>query len=151
MGVRRYAGTINMPAISAVMQLTVSVWYEDATIEIVNPDINGGNYNRLTNSKTRNPQLLWTGKARIQATSYPSVVTARQAAMSLREATFHVAVDPLNPFPDYVQQGWRIKVTECPLGKQFVGGLYTINTAINSSYDWDYRIETVMDQGSQVS
>lgn len=146
MGVRRFAEKVDMPAISESMGETVPEWYVDAEIEIVNPDINGGEYDRATNTKTRNPQVLWTGKARIQAVRWPSVATARQAAMSLREVTFHIGKND-ETVPLFIAQGWRVQVLTCTLSPNLEGKLYVVNTAINSSYDWDIRIEATMDQG----
>lgn len=150
MGVRRWAAKIDMPVISEAMAPTVQEWYVDAEIEIVKPDINGGDFDRATNTKVRTPVTIWTGAARIQEARWPSVSTAKQGALSLREIIFHMAKDPANPWPEFIQQGWRINVLSAPLGKQFETGLFVIVTAVNSSYDWDLRIETTMDQGAQI-
>lgn len=150
MGVRSFASKIDMPAISAVMQPTVSDWYDDAQIELVKPDIEGSNYTRTTNAKDRTPVVLWTGKARIQAVRWPNVATAKQAAVALREVIFHLPVLEDNPVPPYLQQGWRVNVLSSPLAPRFESGLFVITTSVNSSYDWDYRIETTMDQGASL-
>lgn len=149
MGVRNWAKLVDIPTISAAMQRPVDAWM-NASIQIIKPDIEGGAFDRTANTKERTPVVIWEGPARIQAVRWPNVATARQAAMSLREVIFHLPMD-INPdFPTYIQQGWRIKVTNGGMSPQFENSLFVITTAINSSYDWDRRIETTMDQGAPV-
>lgn len=149
MGIRRWAGSINIPAISAALQPPVEAWM-NAVIQLINPDINGGTFDRTTNSKTRSPAVLWEGPARIQALRWPTVATSRQAAESLREVAFHIPIDSDIP-PLYVPQGYRVRVLDGGMSPQFTGGLFVVTTAFNSSYDWDRRIEATMDQGQVIT
>jgi hypothetical protein len=149
MGVHNNARLVDIRAISEQIRKPVDRWM-NASIEIVAPDINGGVYDRATNTKTRNPQVMWTGPARIQAVRWPNVATARQAAMALREVIFHLPLDTDEEFPLYIPQGWRVRVLDGGLSPQFENSLFVITTTINSSYDWDRRIETTMDQGAPI-
>jgi hypothetical protein len=140
---------MKISTISAIMQKPVDRWM-NATIQIVNPDITGGAFTRSTNVKARSPEVVWEGPARIQAVRWPNVATARQAAMALREVIFHLPMD-INPdFPEYIPQGYRVRVIDGGMSPQFEHSLFVITTAINSSYDWDRRIECTMDQGAEV-
>lgn len=140
------AGTIDMRAISEVMQPTVAEWY-NGVIQIIDPNITGGTYDRIANATTgRNPQVLWTGAARIQAMRWPNVATTRQEAVSLRTVVFHLALSN-EPAPELVREGFRVKVLDGGMAPEFEGGLFTVTSAVNTSFAWDRRIETMMDMG----
>jgi hypothetical protein len=149
MGVRGKSARINFEAISAVMAPTNEAWF-NATVQIVDPDIQGGSFDRVTNVKLRDPQIMWEGPARIQAVRWPKVATTRQEAVSERTVVFHVPLAPTEPIPPLILEGWRIHVVDGALSPQLTNGLYVITTTVNSSYDWDRRIETVQDQGTSI-
>lgn len=137
---------VDIAGISAAMQPTVDEWF-NAEIEIVDPDITGGTYNRATNSKTgRNPTVLWSGKARIQALRWPNVATARNEAVALRTVAFHIPLDS-DLDPEMIREGFRVRVTDGGMAPYFEDGLFVITSSVNTSYAWDRRIETVQDQG----
>lgn len=140
------AKPIDMDAISAEMQPVTEEWF-NAEIEIIDPDINGGSFNRITNTVTgRDPEVLWTGPARIQAMRWPNVANARYEATALRTVVFHLPLTA-DIDPTIVREGLRIKVTDGGLSQSFEGGLFVVTSSVNSSYAWDRRIETMMDQG----
>lgn len=145
----RSGAKINIAGISAVMQGVVDDW-DNAIIEIVKPDIQGGAFDRVANTKARTPEVIWTGKARIQAVRWPNVATTRQEAISIRTVVFHI---PLSEEIDgqVIHEGWRIRVIDGGMSPQFENSLFVITAAVNSSYAWDRRIETVQDQGTTVA
>lgn len=151
MGVRKFASKAHIPETSAIMQPEVEEWM-NGTIQIVAPKIAGGTFNRMTNTKDRAganaPEVLWEGKARIQAMRWPNVATARQEALASRTVVFHL---PMDFTPDYdILEGYRIKVLDGGMSPQFTGGLFVVTSSVNSSYAWDRRIETMMDQGAVI-
>jgi hypothetical protein len=144
------AARIDIASISRTMQSAVGEWY-NATIEIVDPHIETGAFDRATNTKTRGaPDVLWSGPARIQAVRWPNVATARQEAVSLRTVVFHIPLDT-DLDPTLIVEGFRVRVTDGGRGPEFEHGLFVITATTNSSYAWDRRIETVMDQGSVIN
>lgn len=140
---------INIRAISEAMQPVVEDWF-DSTIQIIDPNITAGTFNRMTNTTTgRNPEVLWEGPARIQAMRWPNVATTRQEAVSIRTVVFHIPVsDEIDP--EFIQEGFRVHVLTSDMSPELAHGLYVITSSINSSYAWDRRIETMMDQGAVV-
>lgn len=144
------AAKIDVAAISRVMQPVVHDWY-NATIQIINPHIESGTFDRLTNTKTRGAaDILWSGPARIQAVRWPNVATSKQEAVSLRTVVFHVPLDT-DLDPTLIVEGFRVRVTDGGMGPEFEHGLFVITATTNSSFAWDRRIETVMDQGAVIN
>lgn len=142
--------SIDLRAISEVMQPITEDWF-NATIQIVNPHIAGGAFDRATNTKTRSaPDILWEGPARIQAVRWPNVATARQEAVSLRTVVFHIPLE-FEIDPGLIVEGYRVKVLDGGMSPQFEDGLFVITATTNGSYAWDRRIETTMDQGAVIS
>jgi hypothetical protein len=131
------------------MQPVVGEWY-NGTIQILDPHIEAGTFNRVTNTKDRpDPTVLWQGPGRIQAVRWPNVATARQEAVSLRTVVFHVPLDT-DLDPTLIVEGFRVRVIDGGMGPEFEHGLFVITATTNSSYAWDRRIETVMDQGAVI-
>lgn len=149
MGFYNSRNAINIPAISEAMRSVLRPWF-NATIEIINPDITGGAYNRSTNTKVRTPEIIWSGPARIQAMRWPNVATARQEAISSRTVVFHLPLSD-DSAPELIHEGWRVRVVDGGLAPEFEGGLFVITTSVNSSYAWDRRIECTMDQGATIT
>ena len=138
--------SLDFVATSAMLQNSVKQSH-NAQIELIDPNISGGTYDRWTNTDSgRNPVVLWSGAARIQAMRWPNVATARQEAVSVRTVVFHI---PLDAEIDVtmIREGFRIRVTDGGLLPDFTGGLFVITTSVNSSYAWDRRIEAMQDQG----
>lgn len=148
MGIRK-SGTmrVDIEGISDTMQPVVNEWF-NATISIEDPHIEQGTFNRVTNKVTgRTPGVLWTGPARIQAMRWPNVATSRQEAISARTMVFHIPLSATLD-PTLVREGLRIRVTDGGLSPHLTSGLYVITSSVNSSFAWDRRIETMMDQGA---
>lgn len=147
------AARVDIRAISETMQPVTAEWY-NATIQIVDPKIQGGTFNRATNTKARTgsnaPVVLWEGSARIQAVRWPNVATARQEAVSVRTVVFHVPLDE-DLDPDLIVEGFRVKVIDGGMLPEFEHGLFVITATTNTSYAWDRRIETIMDQGAVIA
>lgn len=144
----KYRAKVDIRAISEEMQPAVEDWF-NATIEIVKPDIGGGAFDRAANTKQRTPEVIWTGSARIQAMRWPNVATARQEAIAARTVVFHLPVSE-DADPALIHEGWRIRVLDGGMSPEFEGGLFVITGSVNTSYAWDRRIETMMDQGTEV-
>lgn len=146
------SATVDIRGISEVMQGTVDDWY-NAVIQLVAPNIDGGAYDRTTNTKDRTgvnaPEVLWEGKARIQAMRWPNVATARQEAISMRTVVFHIPLSE-DIDPELLIEGQRVRVVDGGMQPEFEHGLYVITATTNSSYAWDRRIETMMDQGAAI-
>lgn len=143
------AAKIDIAAISAVMQPVVKEWF-NATIQIVDPHIDSGTYDRITNTKARPARdVIWEGSARIQAVRWPNVATAKQEAVSARTVIFHIPLDEAID-PTLIVEGFRIRVLDGGMSPQFEHGLFVITATTNTSYAWDRRIETIMDQGAVI-
>jgi len=52
--------------------------------------------------------------------------------------------------PGLIQEGYRVSVVDGAMSPEFEDGLFVITTTINSSYAWNRRIETMMDQGAVI-
>jgi len=149
MGLINFASTLDFTRTSRVMQPVVNEAF-NARIQIIDPNIDSGTYNRMTNTAPgAAPTVLWEGPARIQALRWPNVAAPRGESVSLRTVTFHIPLD--EEFTLFVREGWRIRVLDGGMDHTWEKGMYTITTSVNTSYAWDRRIETMMDQGVDVS
>lgn len=145
-----FTPSINIRAVSEIMQPVVEEWF-NATIQIRDPHISDGTFDRATNTKSRpTPTVMWEGPARIQAVRWPNVATARQEAVSLRTVVFHIPLDE-DLDPALIVEGYRVHVLDGGMSPEFEHGLFVITATTNTSYAWDRRIETVMDQGSVIN
>jgi hypothetical protein len=145
----KFGAKVDIAAISAEMQPVVEDWF-NAEIEIIDPHIQTGAFDRMANTKDRDePDVLWAGPARIQAMRWPNVATARQEAISARTVVFHIPVSEDVP-PHMIREGFRVHVVDGGMSPEFEDGLFVITTSVNSSYAWDRRIETTQDQGTIV-
>lgn len=152
MGIYR-AGSLAKPVdiagISAVMQPVVKEWF-NAEIEMFDPNIAGGTFDRKANTKQRViPPAIWTGPARIQAVRWPNVATAKQEAVSSRTVIFHIPLDS-DLDPHLIVEGFRVRVLNGGMMPEFEHGLFVITSTTNTSFAWDRRIETIMDQGAVI-
>jgi hypothetical protein len=140
---------IDLAAISEEMQPVVEEWF-NAEIEIFDPHIEAGEFNRITNTKDREePTVIWTGAARIQAVRWPNIATARQEAIASRTVVFHIPL-AAGDFPGLIPEGFRVHVLDGGMSPQFENGLFVITASVNSSYAWDRRIETIQDMGAVI-
>lgn len=144
------AAKVDIEAISEIMQPVTEDWF-NARIQIVDPHINDGTFDRATNTRTRPAEdVLWEGPARIQAVRWPNVATARQEAISSRTVVFHIPLE-FEIDPGLIVEGYRVHVVDGGMSPQFTSGLFVITATTNGSYAWDRRIETTMDQGAVIS
>lgn len=140
---------IDIRGISEAMQSTVYAWF-NAEIEICDPHIEAGAFDRATNTKDRPaPDILWSGPARIQAVRWPNVATTRQEAVSARAVIFHIPLSE-EVDPTMIREGFRVHVTDGGMAPEFEGGLFVITASVNTSYAWDRRIETIQDMGAVI-
>lgn len=149
----RTKAAFNPREISEVMQPVIEGFF-NAEIEIIDPVIQGGDFDRVNNTKNRtspnNPIVLWTGPARIQAVRWPNVATSRQEAVSTRTVVFQIPVSE-EIDPGFIREGFRVHVLDGGMNPEFTHGLFVITTTINSSYAWNRRIETMHDQGATIA
>lgn len=140
---------VDIRGTSEIMQPVTEEWF-NATIQIVDPHIEAGTFDRATNTKNRpTADIKWEGPARIQGMRWPNVATARQEAVSVRTVVFHIPIS-VEIDPELIREGWRIRVLDGGMSPEFEVGLYVITAGTNSSYAWDRRIETMMDQGAVI-
>ena len=150
MGLMKFASSLDFRRTSDVMEDVVAETF-NATIQIIDPNIEQGTYNRLTNTVTgHTPTVLWTGPARIQGMRWPNVATPRAESVSLRSIIFTIP-HTIDINVALIREGFRIRVLNGGEAPEFEAGMYTITSSVNSSYAWNRRIETLMDQGVVVT
>lgn len=146
----KFKARIDIDKVGDVMERPVKDWF-NARIQIADPKIDSGAFDRVTNTKARGPRVvLWEGPARIQAVRWPNVATAKQEAISTRTVIFHIPLDA-DIDPGLIVEGFRVHVLDGGRMPEFEHGLFVITSTTNTSYAWDRRIETVMDQGAVIN
>jgi len=149
MGLQGFARQYGFESTSEVMREVVEGTF-NARIQIVDPKVSTGEYNRTTNTISGQDEVvLWEGPARIQAMRWPGLSSARGDTISMRTVVFHIPYDA-HQLPQLVRDGMRIRVIDGGLASDFERGLFVVTTSVNTSYAWDGRIETTMDQGAEI-
>lgn len=150
MGLMKFAGSLDFRRTSEVMEPVVEQTF-NGVIQIIDPNIGQGTYDRVTNTRTgRTPTVLWEGPARIQGMRWPNVATPRGESVSLRTVVFTIP-HTIDINVALIREGFRVRVLDGGEAPEFEAGMYTITASVNSSYAWNRRIETMMDQGVDVS
>jgi hypothetical protein len=136
---------IDFGKISAEMSGVTEAWM-NATIEIVNPNLEEMVWDEWTNTATGSEIVLWTGKARVQqVASETREPNAGMAILSNRRVRFQV---PRDETREFVRAGLTVRVID---GGQFPDLEkidFNVSSAINSSYAWLLTIECEADTKS---
>ena len=150
MGLMKFAASLDFRRTSDVMEDVVAETF-NARIQIIDPNIEAGVYDRLTNTVTGHaPTVLWEGPARIQGMRWPNVATPRGESVSLRTIVFTIP-HQIDIDVTLIREGFRVRVLDGGEAPEFTAGMYTITASVNSSYAWNRRIETMMDQGTDIT
>lgn len=147
MGLQKFAAAMPYEKISETMQPVMEAQF-NARIQIVDPNISAGTFNRTTRTMTgRAATVLWEGPARIQAMRWPNMATGKGETVALRTVVFKIPRE-IDIDLAFIREGLRVEVVNGGMSPEFVGGLFVITSSVNGSYAWDRRIETSQDQGA---
>lgn len=133
---------IDFAKIALEMRRTVALWY-NATIEIINPNIESQEWDPITNSFDNSPEtVVYCGKARIQpirTTSTPDLGITQGAIRAIR---VQVPYDANVPF---IPKGFQVKVISGGEDHVLQSLQFVVRSAVNSSYGWNRTIECDVD------
>lgn len=133
---------IDFASIAAQMRPTVALWY-NASIQIIDPNIENQSWNPVTNTYSGNPAtVLWSGSARIQPlreATTPDMTVTQGAVHGIR---VQVPYDPALPL---VRKGLQVKVIDPGEDAVLATLQFVVRSAINSSYGWNRTIECDVD------
>jgi hypothetical protein len=138
---------INFAKIAAEMSVTTERWM-NATIEIVDPNLEDLVWDEWTNTSVGAEIVLWQGKARVQ-----QVATETRdpnggfAILSNRRVRFQVPKDDTRGF---VRAGLVVRVTDGGEFSDLEKIDFNVSSAINSSYAWLLTIECEADTKSKI-
>jgi len=135
---------IDFAKIYEEMAPIVERWF-NATIQIVDPNLENLEWNEFTNSYVSGTEtLLWTGSARIQFIgigSDPGTLAGFSSPGS-KLARIQVKIDPAR---DFIRKGLQIRVTDGGEDPNIDKLQFVVRNAINSSYAWLRTIECEVD------
>lgn len=138
---------INFSAITAEMSWVTERWM-NATIKIVDPNLENMTWNEWTNTMSGAEIELWEGKARIQPIS--SITGLPDVGMSqgaVRRARIQV---PLDETRDFIRSGLQVRVVDGGEFADLQNLQFVINSAVNSSYAWLMTIDCDVDVKSEI-
>lgn len=131
---------IDFAAISSEMATIAQRWF-NATIEIVDPDVEGQTWNPATNTYTGSSEtVLWSGEARVQPLGVGENPQADYGFSSagIRRVRIQVKLDPSRNF---IRKGLRVRVTDGGTDVELEQLDFVVTNAVNSSYAWLRTIE----------
>lgn len=122
-----------------------------AEIEIFNPKASAASYNAATNTWTSAREVIWTGKARIQAVR--NTVTRQNAVNASSAQPFEVHIDMRGntlegaegTMPD-IRPNHQIFVTSSPYDETLENYIFVITGAISTSNPWGKALQCEVDQ-----
>ena len=133
---------IDFAAIALEMRGAVARWY-NASVEIIDPNIENQTWNPVTNTYTGNPAVvLWSGAARIQPireARTPDMVVTQGAIHGIRVQVPYDSSLPL------IRKGLQVRVTDAGEDAVLASLQFVVRSAINSSYGWNRTIECDVD------
>lgn len=138
---------IDFSAISAEMANVTSRWM-NATVKIIDPNLENMSWNEWTNTMTGNPIELWEGPARVQHlsnnTGEPEV---GMSVAGVRRVRIQV---PLDDTRGFVRSGLEVRVVSGGEFADLQDIQFRVMSAINSSYAWLLTIECEADVKSGI-
>ena len=136
---------IDFAAIASEMRATVSRWY-NATIEIVNPNVGGLEWDIETNSYAGDAATpVWSGTARIQPIRRTSSPDGDVYDPAMRSLLIQIPYDNSN---NYIRAGMSVRISDGGENKFLQDLELSIDSAINSSYGWNTTIHCSVDTKS---
>ena len=137
-----FNGSINFAKIGTEMAKTYGLWL-NASIQIVDPNVTGGTWNEWTNEQTGgNPEVLWSGNARIQHLLSDRLYDVGFSQTAIRGIRVQV---PLDVSAGFIRKGLQVIVTDGGNDYELEQLQFVITSAINSSYAWGRTIEAEVD------
>jgi len=140
-----FNGSINFTKIGTEMSKTYEQWL-NASIQIVDPNVEEGTWNEWTNQKTGGaPTVIWSGPARIQHLISDRMYEVGFSQTAIRSIRVQV---PLDVDAGFIRKGLQIIVTDGGNDYELEQLQFVITSAINSSYAWGRTIEAEVDMKS---
>ena len=140
-----FNSSLDFSAMGAEMAKVYSQWL-NASIQIVDPNVAGGEWDEWTNEKTGGaPIVLWSGSARIQHLNQDRMYDVGFSQTSIRAIRVQV---PLDVNAGFIRKGLQIIVTDGGNDYELEQLQFVITSAINSSYAWGRTIEAEVDMKS---
>lgn len=138
---------IDFSAISSEMSWVTQRWM-NATVTIVDPNLENMTWNEWTNTMTGSEIELWSGPARVQPIAYytqqPVIGMSQGAVRRIRVQV------PLDETRDFVRAGLQLRVTDGGEFADLQNLQFVISSAVNSSYAWLLTIECDVDVKSEI-
>lgn len=133
---------INFSAMGAEMAKTSLPWM-NASIQIVDPNIENSSWNAWTNEYTGGTgTVLWSGPARIQHLRTELMPEVGFSQAGIRGIRVQI---PLGGDAPFIRKGLQIIVTDGGNDVELEQLQFVITSAINSSYAWLRTIEAEVD------
>lgn len=138
---------IDFSSISAEMGWVTERWM-NATVKIVDPNLENMVWNEWTNTMTGSEIELWEGKARIQQiNSVAGLPDVGMSQGSIRRIRIQVSLDETRAF---VRAGLQVRVVDGGEFADLENLQFVVNSAVNSSYAWLLTIECEADTKSEI-
>ena len=138
---------IDFSAISAEMGWVTERWM-NATVKIVDPNLENMVWNEWTNTMTGEEIELWEGKARIQpVNSIAGLPDVGMSQGSIRRVRIQIPADETRSF---VRAGLQVRVVDGGEFSDLQSIQFVVNSAINSSYAWLLTLECEADTKSEI-
>jgi len=133
---------IDFAKIALEMRSITERWY-NASVEIIDPNLEDQAWNMATNTFTNAPEsTLWSGKARIQPLGNGSVDSGLIMQNGISAIRVQIPYDVDLPL---IRKGLQVKVTDGGEDHVLESLQFVVRSAVNSSYGWNRTIECDVD------
>jgi len=135
-------GGIDFASISSEMRKTMLPWF-NATIQIVDPNVEGVEWDVVTNTKTSGGKtVLWSGPARVQHLVSDTNPEVGYSQTSIRAIRIQL---PMDVELGLIRKGLQVVVTDGGSDPMLEQLGFVVSSSINSSYAWSRTIECDVD------
>lgn len=121
------------------------------TIEIFDPNVQGGTYDAATNTWTSSRSVLWTGKARLQAVRSASNRQNKMNPTSIQEVEVHIDLRGNTlagaeyTMPE-IRPSYQIFITDSPYDETLESYILTVRSSVTTSNPWGRMLLCEIDE-----
>lgn len=121
------------------------------TIEIFDPNVEGGTYDAATNTWTSSRSVLWTGKARLQAVRSASNRQNKMNPTSIQEVEVHIdmrgnTLEGAEYTMPEIRPSYQIFITDSPYDETLESYILTVRSSVTTSNPWGRMLLCEIDE-----
>jgi len=121
------------------------------TVEIFDPNVDGGTYDAVNNTWTSTRSVVWTGKARMQAVRSASNRQGTLNPTSVQEVELHISMrgntlDGAEGTVPEIRPGLQAFITDSPYDETLESYILNVRSSVTTSNPWGRMLLCEIDE-----